>query len=197
MNWKDARGHRSAAPWAMASERAYSPMPNAPETGTNSSRGAGSSKGGEPTIEHQEIPSPAKLRSDRTPQHATRHETRDGIVQYLRVVLQPAMHRQTKARLRTLQVSRRQPRFHEPAHQQLAAALAPIDEHGGIDAQHEFDQAVIQQWRPDLERMRHAGTVHLGQQTLGQIGVQIEPAQLRQLIQIRTPELPVEPLVVV
>src|SRR5260370_3550071 len=102
MNRSDARGRRSAAPWAIASERAYSPMPNAPETGTNSSRGVESSKGGEPTIEHQEIPGPAELRSDWTPQHAPRHETRNAIVQYLRALLQPAMHRQTKARLRTL-----------------------------------------------------------------------------------------------
>src|ERR1700692_3882551 len=105
MNWMDARGHRSAAPWATANERAYSPMPNAPETGTNNSRGVASFKGGEPTIEHQQIPSPTKLRSNRTPQHAARHETRDGIVQQLRVALQPAMHRQTEARLRALRVS--------------------------------------------------------------------------------------------
>src|SRR5882724_9731814 len=135
MNRMDARGQRAAAPWAMANERAYSPMPNAPETGTNNSRGVESSKGGEPTIEHQQIPSPPKLRSDRTAQHAPCHETRDGIVQHLRVLFQPAMHRQTEARLRALQVSRRQPRFHEPAHQQLAAAPAPVDEHGGIHAQ--------------------------------------------------------------
>jgi hypothetical protein len=68
-------------------------MPNAPETGTNSSRGVESSKGGKPTIEHQEVPGAAKLRSDRTPQHASRQETRDGVVQYLRMVLQPTMHR--------------------------------------------------------------------------------------------------------
>src|SRR6202051_1126654 len=108
----EAPGQRAWAPCAMASERAYSPMPNAPETGTNSSRGAGSSKGGEPTIEHQEVPSPAKLRSARTPQHAACHEARDGIVQHLRVALQPAMHGQTKARLRALQVSKRQARLH-------------------------------------------------------------------------------------
>src|ERR1700693_295879 len=110
MNWMVARGHRSAAPWAMASERAYSPMPNGPETGTNNSRGVDSSKGGAPAIEHQKVPSPPNHRSDRTPQHAQRHETRDGVVQYLRVALQPAMHRQTKDRLRALQVPRRQPR---------------------------------------------------------------------------------------
>src|SRR5258706_13018020 len=97
MNWMAAPGQRPWAPCAMANERAYSPMPNAPETGTNKRRGARSFKGGEPAIEHQHIPCPAKLGAHRAAQHAARHETRHGFLQNLGVAFQPAMYRQAKA----------------------------------------------------------------------------------------------------
>ena len=56
---------------------------------------------------------------------------------------------------------------------------------------------MIEQRRPHLERMRHAGSIDLGQQTFGQIGIQIEPAQLRERLQVLAPILPIEPQVVV
>ena len=56
-----APGQRAAACRAIANERAYSPMPKAPDTGTNNRRGAPSIKGREPAVEHQQIPRPPKL----------------------------------------------------------------------------------------------------------------------------------------
>ncbi len=59
---------------AIADERAYSPMPNGPDTGTNKMRGLDSVKGGEPAIEHQKRPRPPKFAAHRAPQHAARDE---------------------------------------------------------------------------------------------------------------------------
>jgi hypothetical protein len=47
-----ALGHRCRTARAIADERAYSPMPYGPDTGTNNMRG-GSPTGSEPAIEYQ------------------------------------------------------------------------------------------------------------------------------------------------
>ena len=82
-------------------------------------------------------------------------------------------------------------------YQQLAAAAAAIDEQRRIDAQHELHQAMIEQRRPHLERMRHAGPVHLREQPFGKGGMQIEPAQLHQRILSLAPKLPVKPQIII
>ncbi len=107
------------------------------------------------------------------------------------------MHGQSKSGLGAFQVSRREPGLHEAALQQLAAAAAAIDEQRRIDAQHELDQAMIEQRRPHLERVRHAGPVDLREQPFGEGGMQIEPAQLHQRSFALAPELPVEPQIIV
>src|ERR1700679_2672897 len=116
MKWMGAPCQRRLAACAMASERAYSPMPKVPETGTKRIRGA-LGKGGKPTIQHQQIPGSAELGSHRTLQHAALHETAHRLAQHLRVAPQPPVYRQTKPGLSLIQVPRRQARFHECAHQ--------------------------------------------------------------------------------
>src|SRR5271168_4324383 len=121
-----APGHRTLAARAMASERAYSPMPKVPETGTKRIRGA-LGKGGKPTIQHQQIPGSAELRSHRTLQHAALHEAAHRLAQHLRVAPQPAVYRQTEPGFSLIQVTGRQSRLHEGAHQQFTAPTPPID----------------------------------------------------------------------
>src|SRR5271169_5706882 len=100
-----ARGQRRLAARAMASERAYSPMPYVPDTGTNRIRGAGLSKGGEPSIQNQQGPGSAKLRSDRTLQNAAIHQSAYRVAQHLRMPPQPSMHRESKSGFRLIQVA--------------------------------------------------------------------------------------------
>src|SRR5882724_12921408 len=157
----------------------------------------GSGKGGEPAIQYQEVPGPAKFASHRTPQYSTIHQASYRLAQHLRVTPQPSMHRKPKAGFRLIQVTRRQSGFHELTHQQFAAPPPLIDEHSWIHAQHELHQAMIQQRGPYFERMRHAGSIDLGQQSLGEIRIQIEPAQLSERMEIFAPVLPVEPQIVV
>src|ERR1700723_2928882 len=153
MKWIAAPCQRLLAARAMASERAYSPMPKVPETGTNRIRGV-SGKGGKPTVQHHQMPGSAKLGSNRTPQHAALHEAAHRLAQQLRMAPQPAVHRQAESRFSLLQVTRGQSWLHEFSHQQFTAPTLLIDQHVRIHAQHELDQAMIQQRRTDFERMR-------------------------------------------
>ena len=121
-------------------------------------------------------------RPHRAPQHAALPQAPDRFVQDARMLLEPTMHRQAKSGFRPIQVTRRQSRLHQAAYQNLPAAAALVHQQRGVDAQHELDQPMVEQRGSYLERMRHAGPVHLGQQSLGQVRVQIEPAQLRQRV---------------
>ena len=94
---RSAAGQRDCTARAIAAERAYSPMPKAPDTGTNRIRGADSLKCSEPAVEHEQIPRAAKLRADRTLEHAARHEPSDRVSQQPRIVPKPAMDGQSEA----------------------------------------------------------------------------------------------------
>src|ERR1700722_61519 len=109
----------------------------------------------------------------------------------------PAMRRQTKTALGALEVARWQPRLHEFAHQKLAAPRASINKELRINPQHELDEAVIQEWRAYFERVPPARAVDLYQESPRGVGIDVEPAQLRQRLKGLTPELAVEPIVVV
>src|SRR5271167_257649 len=96
-----------------------------------------SAKGGEPTVEHQKRPGPAEFTADRPAQHPPRPQALDRVAPEPRVALHPPMYGQPEPGLRSIEVSRRQARLHEPAHEELAAAAALIDQQCRIDAQHE------------------------------------------------------------
>src|SRR3984885_12712316 len=128
MKCTEASGQRSSAALAIAAQRANSPMPYGPDTGKNKIRKPGSAKGGEPSVEHQQRPRPAKLRAHRTLQHPALAKSRNRPVQHGRLGLEPAMHGQSKSGLGAFQMTGREPWLHEAALQQLAAAAPAIDE---------------------------------------------------------------------
>src|SRR5580658_788496 len=101
---------------AIAAQRAYSPMPYFPETGTNTMLGA-LVKGGEPAIQHQEVPGSAKFAAHRSLQHAALHEAPHCLSKQLRPRFEPAMHGQAEAGFRAVQISGRQSRLHQAADQ--------------------------------------------------------------------------------
>ena len=67
--------------------RAYSPMPKVPDTGTNKNSRRRSAKGGEPAIQHQQIPGSAKFAAHRTLQYAAIHQAPHRLLQHLRMTL--------------------------------------------------------------------------------------------------------------
>ena len=155
----------ASVPWRPARSRASArirPCRTAPETGTNSKRGARSLKCGEPAVEHQQVPRTPELAAHRPAQHAALDEPRHRPLQHLPGGVSasgaPAGRSRTCGRSRW---PGRQARLHELPHQQFAAAAAPIDQQLRVDAQHELHQPMIQQRRAHFQRMRHAGAVHL------------------------------------
>jgi len=87
-----ASGQRSSAALAIAAQRANSPKPYGPDTGTNKIRKPGSAKGREPAVEHQQRPRTAKFGAHRPLQHAALAKSRHRLVQHPRLGLEPAMH---------------------------------------------------------------------------------------------------------
>ncbi len=111
-----------------------------------------------------------------------------------RMALEPAMHRQAESGLRTVQVPGRQARLHESRAPAVCRGDARIDQQRRVHGQHELHQAMIEQRRPHFERMRHAGSIDLGQQSFGRDPCsRSSQRNCTRAAQVLAPELPIEP----
>ena len=194
-----AAGQRSFAASARLPRCArIRPCRSAPETGTKRIRGA-SSKGREPAIQYQQVPGSAKFAADRAaakrraPSDAAPHPRSSCGLRR-----QPTMHGQSKARLRR--------DSNDSAAIAAASSGAPATFLGArrsstssvrINAQHEFDQAMIQQRRTHLQECAMLVLSTLVNRPSARSVFKSSQRSCARGRQILAPKLPVEPEVVV
>ena len=114
-------------------------------------------------------------------------ETVEGSIEQTGVAAKPLANRQVKAALRQVEVARRYPVRHQPSQHQFPLVAGNVTLQVGIEGKGELHQTVIQEWRPDLERVRHGRAIDLGQHRVGKVGVEVRPLHTADGVEILSP----------
>ena len=93
---------------------------------------------------------------------------------------QPFMSGNVKAGFFALQDGSRKLVFPQFTQHQLL--LSAVDFQSGRELRSEFHDAVIEKWRPNFDRVRHAHAIALYQNIVGQVIVLVEPEQRSKMV---------------